>query len=318
MEWEFSLLMLIAAFGGGLFGAAIGGLPAFIFTGFMVLVGVANGLAGGSYDFLGNVAFGPVFGPHIAFAGGVAAVAYATRKGEMEDGKDIATPITATGDPIALLVGGVFGMFGYLVVSLLNALLVVDGIILLTDTVALTVAISGFAVRIVFGRTGVLGHLVSEARERGRLRPGGDQAWVAHQQEPVQTSVLGVGSGLLSAFVVITAYDVNPELVGTAVVLTFGISAVSLLLLEFGLAGPVTHHMTLPGAVAAAAVVTAGGPVGWAVVAGAAGGVLGGLVGELASRLFHIHGDTHVDPPAIAIFLVTSLVIVIQLINGTA
>lgn len=317
MEWEFSFLMLIAAFGGGLFGAAIGGLPAFIFTGFMVLTGVANGLAGGSYDFLGNVAFGPVFGPHIAFAGGVAAVAYATRKGDTEDGKDIATPITATGDPMALLVGGVFGMFGYAVVSVLNAVLVADGVTL-TDTVALTVAISGFAVRIVFGRTGVLGQLVAEARERGRLRPGGDQAWVAHQQEPVQTSVLGVGSGLLSAFVVITAYDVNPDLVGTAVVLTFGISAVSLLLLQIGFAGPVTHHMTLPGAVAAAAVVTAGGPVGWAVVAGAAGGVLGGLVGELASRLFHIHGDTHVDPPAIAIFIVTSLVIVIQLITGTA
>ena len=32
--------------------------------------------------------------------------------------------------------------------------------------------------------------------------------------------------------------------------------------------------------------------------------VAGALMGELASRVFLIHGDTHIDPPAVGIALV--------------
>ena len=89
----------IAAFAGGAFGAAIGALPAFIFTGFMVIAGEALTLAGGNSapgsdsvlgqlaaspgvsvgasGFTGYVGFGPIFGPHISFAAGAAAAAYA-------------------------------------------------------------------------------------------------------------------------------------------------------------------------------------------------------------------------------------------------
>lgn len=84
----------------GVFGAAIGGQPAFIFTGFMVMIGVANSLAGGGFDFLGNVAFGPVFGPHISFAGGAAAVAAA---GALSLG---------LGGGVALVAGAVGGVLG--------------------------------------------------------------------------------------------------------------------------------------------------------------------------------------------------------------
>jgi hypothetical protein len=317
LELDFSLVVLLAAFGGGIFGAAIGGQTAFVFAGFMVLVGVANSFAGGTYDFLGNVAFGPVFGPHTAFAGGAASAAYAARYGSMESGRDIGTPITATGNPMALIVGGVFGMFGYAVVTLLNAVLVGERGLIVTDTVALTVALSGIAARILFGRSGLFGPLTPDARERGRLRPGGAQVWVAHQQQLWTTSVLGLGSGLLSAFVVMTAHDLNPDFVPAATVLMFGASAISLLLLQFGLEGPVTHHMTLPGAVVAAAVVAAGSPGGWVLVAGAVGGVAGGLLGEVAARVFLIHGDTHVDPPAIAIAIVASLALMVQIGFGT-
>ena len=70
--------MLIAAFAGGAFGAALGALPAFIFTGFMVIAGeaavVANVDAG---SITGSVAFGAPFSPAISFAGGAAAAAYA-------------------------------------------------------------------------------------------------------------------------------------------------------------------------------------------------------------------------------------------------
>ena len=75
-----SILSLIAAFGGGTFGAALGALPAFIMTGFVALAGAGIALAGGPDALVGNLAFGSFFGPHIAFAGGVAAAAYAGRK----------------------------------------------------------------------------------------------------------------------------------------------------------------------------------------------------------------------------------------------
>src|SRR5918997_1388275 len=111
----FDFLTLLVAAGGGLFGAAIGGLHAFIFTGFVVLVGMAIVLAGGSPEFLNYVAFGPAFGPHIAFAGGVAAAAYAARVSKDIGGKDIGAAPLGLDRPVVLLVGAVFGVFGYVV-----------------------------------------------------------------------------------------------------------------------------------------------------------------------------------------------------------
>jgi len=101
-EWG----ILLAAFGGGLFGAAIGALPAFVFTGIAVLVAFGAGLGGASFDVIGLVVFGPVTGPHISFAGGAAAAAFAARRGDIEDGKDIITPLAGLGDPLPLLVSG--------------------------------------------------------------------------------------------------------------------------------------------------------------------------------------------------------------------
>jgi hypothetical protein len=100
------------------------------------------------------------------------------------------------------------------------------------------------------------------------------------------------------------------------VVLGFGFSAVSLILLEVGFDCPVTHHMTLPGGVAAAAVIGAGGWSLVAVLLGAAAGIGGALLGEFFSRLFLIHGDTHIDPPANAIWVMATVVFVFSLLFG--
>ena len=68
--------------------------------------------------------------------------------------------------------------------------------------------------------------------------------------------------------------------------------------------------MTLPASVAAVAVVSVGGSEVVAILMGAVAGILGALLGEFFSRLFLIHGDTHVDPPAKAIFVMATLVVV--------
>jgi hypothetical protein len=41
--------------------------------------------------------------------------------------------------------------------------------------------------------------------------------------------------------------------------------------------------------------------MGGGLIAGAVTGIVGALVGEMCARLFLIHGDTHIDPPAAAI-----------------
>lgn len=303
---DLSLLILLGAFGGGAFGAAVGALPAFIFTGFTVIAGVALGLAGGDYDFLGSVAFGPVFGPHIAFAGGVAGAAFAKRQGLVEDAKDIASPLAGLANPSVLLVGGLFGIIGHVGQQLIaHPLAGLEW----TDSIALMVAVNNIIARFAFGKAGLFGKLTEEAAQRGRFSPGGDNVWVPFQQPLLQAGTIGLGAGLISSWMLLTAWDLDPDLAGAAVVAGFGISAASLIFLEFGKTGPVTHHMTLPGAVAAWQMVEAGVAIEGAMIVGAIFGIIGALLGEFFARLFLIHGDTFVDPPANAIWAGTTLAI---------
>lgn len=306
---DFDWLLLVGAFGGGLFGAAIGALPAFAFTGVAVVVGVAISLAGGEYDWLGSVAFGPVLGPHVAFAGGVAAAAYAARRDEIDDGTDIITPLAGLSTPDVLLVGGAFGSLGY-VLQWALANLIGD----FTDVVALVVVLSGVAARFAFGRTGLLGRVSDEAHTGGRFDPSENVSWVPYQQSWAQAAVLGLGAGLFSSFLALTILDANPDATLAAQVAGFGVSAASLLFLAFGLSCPVTHHMSI---VAAYAAVAVGNEVG-GILLGAAAGVVAALVGELSSRLFLLHGDSHIDPPAMAIWVLAVPIFVVEALVGRA
>jgi hypothetical protein len=325
---DFSLSMLLAAFAGGCFGALCGALIAFALAGTLVLLGVAVALAGGRVDVLGTMAFGPVFGPHVAFAGAVAAVAYAARRGYVETGRDIATPLASLGKPDPIVIGGLFGVGGYAIQQLLVELLAKsDGTGFYTDTVALSVGITAVVARFAFGAGGLLG-----ARPQRRARPimaGGSQeadalgaealpaepepTWVPWQRAWSQAALLGLVSGIASAWVLAELNAVDSAYVGAATVIGFGVSASLLALLVVGASVPVTHHMTLPAAVAAGFVAAAGGSMLTIVAVGALCGVLGALLGELCARLFLIHGDTHVDPPALAIALMTTAIVLTDL-----
>lgn len=315
---NFEIANLLAAIAGGIFGAAIGGLPAFIFTGVLVLIGVAVGLAGGDFDAINTLGFGPFFGPHVSFVAGAAAAAFAARRGGIENGKDITVPLVGLASPAPLLVGAAFGLGGYVLNELLKGLLVAsaDGSAFYTDTIALTVVILGIVARLAFGSTGIFGSLDEEARGRGRFKPGGERVWVAFQQGWVQVSVVGLGFGLLGAYLVTTLTSVDPAFAGAGTILGYGVSATILVFLQLGFTVPVTHHMSLPAAVAAGAVVTAGGGSTTAIILGTLAGIGGALLGELFSRLFLIHGDTHVDPPAAAILVMASIVFFVGLLIG--
>jgi hypothetical protein len=278
---EISTVALLASFGGGVFAAGIGTLQAFIFTGFAVIAGVAMAGAGGGDGMLTHVAFGPFLGPHISFGGGVAATAYAARRGLMPNGRDIGVALMGLNRPDVLMVGGLFGMVGYLCERGLAGL----GWVPWTDTIAVTVVLSAMIARLIFGRTGLFGRVAAGG---ARFQTSEQARWLAWQEKPGQIIAIGLGAGLSSAYAAISL-----GAGGGGAVMGFGIAAAALIFLHSGGTVPVTHHIALPAALAALST--------GSIVVGAAFGILGGFLAELFSRLFLIHGDTHIDPPAAAI-----------------
>lgn len=282
----FDFNLLLAAAGGGIFGAALGGVPAFVFTGLMVIAGIAAASFGPAEAaaIINDVAFGPFFGPHVAFCGGVAAAAYAAKKGLLESGKDVATGLIKLNDPGILLVGAVFGIFGYI----LNSLWV--NISLPTDTIAFTVVISNSLSRMIWGNG-----LFGKVPEGGSLlKTTETNVWVPWQKDLPMLLVMGIGLGAVSGYACIAT--------GSSVT-AFGIAAFTLFFnLTLGVS-PVWHHIAAPAGLAA---LTSG-----SILMGAVFGVVGALLGELGARLLFNYGDTHIDPPAFGIFIATTLVLLL-------
>ena len=313
----------LGAAAGGAFGAALGALPAFIFTGFLVIAGVFGGDGAAGV----GIGFGPVFGPHISFAGGAAASAYAAKKGAMESGfdyhnaKDIGFALGSRPDILA--VGAGFGIFGIVLEQTLRNLAIP------TDPIAFTVVASALLHRAVFGYS-VIGNVTGKAsgffdmgpfereemRDPGEVPGDGDKSsedrlavepWLPNMYKWSHVAAIGAVTGVAAAYAAIQS---------GSVFLGFGISAATLLFLNLGVERiPVTHHMTLPGATAWAAFTGAGFSPTIGLVAGAVFGLLGAVIGEAFQRVFYAHGDTHVDPPAAAIFITSSILAVLAILG---
>ena len=330
MEVEQFLLLLITALAGGAFGAALGALPAFIFTGFLVFLGEGIAIVNSelSANVTGVIGFGVVTGPHIAFAGGVAATAYAGKKyPEMEPdgwdyhfGKNI---LYAFGTkPDILAVGAVFGALGWLITEVGYAVVVVNGTAL-SDFIAVSVFATAFIARAVFGypivgRAGgsnLLDMTPFEREEPRTVADGGEvppehqgrlatEPWLPHQYKWSGVTAIGLVGGILGGYIYITT---------GSIFLGYAISAISLLFLNLGVEKiPVTHHITLIGAVGAVVFLPVAGSVAALIAAGIFGAV-SGLLGELTQRLFYAHSGTHVDPPAMAIAIAMTAVAVLAI-----
>ncbi len=342
MMAEFSELwavgMLLAAFAGGAFGSAIGALPAFIFTGFMVIAGETASILSGDFleiltmdadlsntnSITGSLGFGPVFGPHISFAAGAAASAFAAKKGYMDtdfpyhEAKNIAY---AQGPkPDVMFVGGLFGILGYWITTISSTLS------LPWDPIALGVVLSAVIHRLVFkypligdseggllnmapfqdGERRVIGEpAAGDGNTEGRFKV---EPWLPHQYKWDHVGMLGFVVGILAAFI---TYSTG------SVFLPFGISAASLLFLNCGVANvPVTHHISL---VASTAIVAATGgeyaqiSLSLMLLLGGLFGIISASAGEWIQRIFYAHSDTHLDPPAAAIVLCTFLIAILAM-----
>jgi hypothetical protein len=291
-EW---IQLAVAAFAGGAFGAALGALPVFIFTGFLVIAGEAANLgladsgaigdpaALGAAGLTGNVAFGPVFGPHTSFAGGAAAVAYAARKGYIDTGFDYHEakniPYALGTKPDVLAVGGLFGILGMLITNVSVQLGAP------WDPIAMGVTLSALFHRLILGYS---------------IKWSG-------------VATLGITVGLLAAWI---------GLITGSYFLGFGISAATLVFLNCGVEQtPVTHHISLPAATAAIVVTQSGsaplagmGLTG-ALIVGGVFGLLGALLGEVHQRIFYAHSDTHWDPPAASIVATTFVIAMLAMVG---
>jgi hypothetical protein len=333
--WALELVAL--AFAGGAFGASIGALPSFALAGLMVVVGELYALAAKTtgvealpVDVTGTIAFGVVLGPHVAFGGGAAALAFAAKRGYLDTEFDYhpAKEVTrGLGNRLDVLaVGGIFGVVGHGVASLSASLA------LPVDPVALGVVASALVHRGAFGYS-IFGarpgrwldmspfeHPPSESDQQ--LTDGGHdrvEPWLPYQYQWPNVLLLGGVMGVLGGYV---AY------LTASPFLAFGISVVALVMLNAGVAEiPVTHHMTLPASTAVLAlvgaplgdltpaVVAAAIPRSTAVLAGGLFGVVGGFFGELLQRVFYAHAETHLDPPAASIVVTSFLIGVLAMVG---
>jgi hypothetical protein len=210
------------AFCGGVLGGAFGALAAFILFGLLAIVGSIIAVHAGDTTMLYDVAFGGIFGPHVAFAGGVAASAFAAKKKLLKtSGRDIITPLLFERNTEPLLIGGLFGIFGFCCNYILVSL--VPNAIPQIDTIAATVFLSGVIARILFSDRPVI-----NTKTRFTQAAQGDKKlgiWLPWESDWLTVTLLGAVFGLVAAQVTV--------LTGMQF-LMFGLASFSLIFLQFG------------------------------------------------------------------------------------
>ncbi len=268
--------VLLAAFGAGVFAAMIGALPVFIITGIMVVAGLTGGSLNGAdgWNLIGTVGFGIFLGPHITFGGAVAAANFAKKKGYMETG-DITVPLVKFNDASVLLVGGIFGVLAYVLNYLFATVLQLP-----TDTIALVVVISGMLARLCFSTGGLIPSIKTG---NTKYFPLGDKLKM--------TVVLSLSIGMVSSYYAVQTGDT---------VLAWSLSAVALLFVQVGQGGYGFHHI---GIIAAIAGSTTGN-----VYVGMIFGLFAGILADVLGAIFNNDGDSHIDAPALAIFPLTTVI----------
>jgi hypothetical protein len=252
---------LVSSFAGGVFAALVGPLPALILTGIFIVIGAAIVMGGGEPAFLNIVGLGPFFGPHISWAAGLVALAYAGRKGLL-GGQEITVPLIKFKQADVIVVGGIFGALAHVINYGLAQVMGTQG-----NSIALTVFIICALGRLIFGRTGLLG--CPEGRKR-----------VAPKSETLLFNLItGFTFGFLNGYVALAT--------GQAV-LGFGIALAALVFLQAGAEDcPILHNVALIAATTALATqnLYLAGLLGMATI----------VVEEILHNLFINDGDTLID-----------------------
>jgi hypothetical protein len=309
-----SLSTLLICFGGGIVGAAFGGLWSIIFVGILVFAGCLIVIAGGSDFVLLQIGFGPIFGPQAGgFVSGAAAVCYSVgikKNHPSGSAKDVLSPLVGTSWDV-LAVGGIFGVFGW---ALQHVLLLIP-IINQFDCIALTVALASLLARYLFLKEMPWGKPES-IKQYGLLGTNNYAiSWCGWQSPPLTIAVLGLGASIMS---VAMAYGLKQLLDPMAakglisgagaflapLTIGFAIALVNLVGLQLGSGSiqkvPVYHCQAIISAL--------GFLVTGSFAAGVILGVLSGYLQELVARLTYNHASSHLDPPVTTIGIATFII----------
>ncbi|MBS4761705.1 hypothetical protein KG089_03145 [Carnobacteriaceae bacterium zg-ZUI252] len=263
---------LIFAFFGGVFGATIGAIPSIGLTGFFVIIGSIIQYLGGGTAFLNDVAFGYFFGPHIAFAGAVAATAYLGKKNIGQfTGNSIDKSPFETQNAVALLYGGLYAIIG-----LISAYFFTQILGLKVDGGAVGIIVTGIITRIHFGDGKILS---------------------PHLNLSFSSKKLLFGMLYSGAFSAVIAWTVSITHIAA---FGFGIGAFLFFFTIFGAKFFVGHHIGISAGLAYMAFQNFGIAILF--------GVGAWFLFELTARLFNTNTRTHIDPPAYAIAVVTLII----------
>lgn len=306
--FNISIIELLGSAAGGFVGAAFGGLVAFVFCGVAILIGIAIVICNHDPIFLNLVGLGPFFGPHISFAAGVAAAAYASHKGYLKDGRDIVTPLISLNKANVLWMGSFFGVLGYLLQTIMEKTHWIGSY---TNSVALTVVIIGLIARLWFSKSGIVGE--HHLRERGisRFKPCNQHFWLPYQDGFPMTITVGVFFGALSSWSSIVLLQTYPDS-PSVILLGFSISAISLIFIAMNMSVPVTHHITLVSAVAVSSFLNIIHDNISLLIIGTVSGLITAIIGQIFSRFWLIRANTYIDPPASSIWPMTTIIILLS------
>lgn len=311
MEYGKSVLEMCLAFAGGCVGASVSALGGFLLFGVCGVIGFLYLLITGQDAWLVSLAGGVLLKPSVCFLGGVAATAYARRKGLILCGKDIGRALVSFRRFDVIAVGGIGGVAGYLVNRFFDSVL--GGKL---DTVAVTVFSVSLCLKYAWGLTKTSDCAASSHAVQSPFR------FFERLAQPAGKTELSILVGLLAGGLT-WWLSMDQRTAQYAPLLAFCISAVVLYFLFMAVPVPATHHFSGPAGYAVVTWIAAhgGGPASGMEIAavlmwGVAASNIGMLAGDAMGRVFFTEGDIHVDPPAMGIMLASVLIMGVLPLTG--
>lgn len=293
-------MQIVASFSAGAFGSAVGALTSIVLCALVALAGIAANLAGAQLNLINEVTFGLLLGPHVSFAPACCALCYAWKKGYIADSKDSGIPLISLNHADVLLVGGLFGVAGWYLNSLLNW--IAGGAI---DTVAMSILILSLVSKQIFGGS-MIGRLPS-----GKKRFGANSdAWLNWQTAGRSFNMLTISivvslmaGGLTMYFHEIAIKTGNFAISEVSTLFMWSLGLIQLMFLADRMNVPIFHHIGLCAAVGAQMVLKLGANEYIAMLWSLALGIMAAYSGDFLGKLFHVNGPGIVDPPSAAIAL---------------
>ena len=279
------LFNILAAFGAGVLAASIGAVNAFIMTGIRAIIAGVTACAGVADGVSSVIAFGTVLGPHMSFAAGAAATAYAKKKGYIDNGCALGQGLTYLGKADVLVVGGVFGIIAYLIADFVVAKIFGGLIPYGTDNPGMTVVISGIIARLCFTDNGV------KSANPTLMSKGADLSALLVRAAGLSLAVGGTGAALAAAGASLAGYNL----------IIFGLAAVTLIFPGMGS----WHHIGIISAYATMIAVGAGMAAGGVVVMALVAGLVVAILCNMENCLINTGVDSHIDGEGFSICIMT-------------